>query len=216
MARKQCTHQAIKSDPHPFCDTCALELRKGLCTATDTCRFCEDTPSSRWDDIYACRLKRDVRNQAERARHLDFLHQTFGHFNEVEPTIITTQAAVDAARALVARADASNSDSNSDSSSGSDSSSVDETGDLDVSVSSQNFIYPSDTDQEAMGSKKKKEVKEPSAQSKANADGMKRMTEADAAARMKYLARETQQMKAFMSSASGSGSRKRKQRSLSR
>jgi len=198
MVRKECTHQAIESDPHPFCDTCAIELRKGLCTDTDTCSYCEDTPLSRWSDIYAYRLKRDVRRQAERDRHLNFLHQTFGQFNEVEPTIITTQAAIDAARALVARADAGDFSSSPDSSSGSDCSSIDDTGDLAGSISSKQFIYSSDTD--SMGSKKKKEVKEPSAQSKANAEGMTRMTEADAAARMKYLARETQQMKAFMSS----------------
>ena len=202
MVRKTCGHQAIEDDPHPYCDICAVDLRGGLCTKTDTCRNCVKAQPSTWAIINSYRDKREVRKKAERIRHLDFLHQSFGYFDDVDkPTVITAQAALDAARALIARAETG--EPSSSSSSNSDSSSLDETAAPEDTANPDNFVYSSDTDQDTMGSKKKgKEVKEPSAQSKANAAGHKLMTEADAAARMKYLQHETQQMKAFMNAKS--------------
>ena len=207
MVRKKCGHQAIEDDPHPYCDICALELRGGLCTETDTCRNCEDALPKTWVTIRLYREKRDLRKTTEHRKQLELLHQLFGHYDNVDqPVIITAQAALDAARALIASSDPPAKSPSSNSSS--DSSSLDDLPTTDINTN-LDFAFSSDSDLDfvdaAMGSKSKKSSKEtkeqkaPSAQSQANAAGFQAMTDSDAAAHMKYLKLQNQQMAAFMS-----------------
>jgi len=210
MVRKKCGHQAIEDDPHPYCDICALELRGGLCTETDTCRNCEEALPKTWVIIRLYREKRELRKSSERQKQLKLLHNLFGHYVNVDqPVIITAQAALDAARALIVSSDPPVNIYTSSNSS--DSSSPDEPPAIEPDTN-RDLLFSSDSDFEfehsTMGSKSKKSSKEtkepkaPSAQSQANTAGFQAMTASDAAAHMKYLQQQNQQMAAFMSAKS--------------
>ena len=79
MVLKPCGHSSAEIDPHPYCDSCATDLTINptgrLCIPTDSCEYCEDTPSTIWKLIDRYRTNKRKRRKRIEGRRQESIHE---------------------------------------------------------------------------------------------------------------------------------------------